>query len=67
MTEIRVDSESTLRSPGLPDAEQLFELIDSNREHLCRWLPALVSVASREQARSWRPGRSDEPGAERPS
>jgi len=66
MTEIRVDSEITLRSPGLPDAELLFELIDSNREHLGRWLPALVSVESIEQERAWLQGRIDDPGVEQP-
>ena len=66
MTEIRVDSEITLRSPGLPDAELLFELIDSNREHLGRWLPALVSVESIEQERAWLQGRIDDPGVEKP-
>ena len=66
MTEIRVDSEITLRSPGLPDAERLFELIDSNREHLGRWLPALVTVESIEQERAWLQGRIDDPGDEKP-
>ena len=64
MTEIRVASEITLRSPGLQEAALLFELIDSNREHLGRWLPALVSVESIEQERAWLQGRIDDPGVE---
>ncbi len=66
MTEIRVDSEITLRSPGISDAERLFELIDSNRAHLGRWLPELITVKSLEQERAWLQGRIDDTGGEKP-
>ncbi|MBT5320175.1 MAG: GNAT family N-acetyltransferase, partial [Chloroflexi bacterium] len=66
MTEIRVDSEITLRSPGIPDADLLFELIDSNRDHLGRWLPGLVAVKSVEEERSWLEKQIDNPDGERP-
>lgn len=66
MTEIRVDGEITLRSPGLVDAGRMFELIRSNREHLGRWLPTLASVESEEQERVWLQGRIDDPGGEKP-
>lgn len=66
MTEIRVDSEITLRSPGMPDADLLFGLIDSNREHLGRWLPGLVAVKSAEEERTWVQERIDGAGNERP-
>jgi ribosomal-protein-serine acetyltransferase len=66
MTEIRVDSEITLRSPGTSDAEGLFALIDSNRDHLGRWLPSLVAVESIDQERGWLQDRIDGQGAEKP-
>ncbi len=65
MTEIIVDSEITLRSPGLPDAEGLFDLISSNRKHLGRWLPALVAVKSIAQEREWLQGRIDDTDGEK--
>jgi ribosomal-protein-serine acetyltransferase len=66
MTEIRVDSEITLRSPGITDAEGLFALIDSNRDHLGRWLPTLVAVQTIDQERGWLQERIDGQGAEKP-
>lgn len=66
MTEIRVDSEITLRSPGITDAEGLFALIDSNRDHLGRWLPTLVAVQTIDQERGWLQDRIDGQGAEKP-
>jgi ribosomal-protein-serine acetyltransferase len=66
MSEIRVDSEITLRSPGITDAEGLFALIDSNRDHLGRWLPTLVAVQTIDQERGWLQERIDGQGAEKP-
>jgi ribosomal-protein-serine acetyltransferase len=50
----------------MPDAERLFELIDSNRAHLGRWLPELITVESLEQERAWLQGRIDDAGGEKP-
>jgi len=66
MTEIRVDSEITLRSPTESDAERLFELIDSNRAHLREWLPGLLAVETVEQERKWLQERIADSGGEKP-
>ena len=39
MTTIQVDNEILLRPPRMSDAEDLFALVDSNREYLRRWAP----------------------------
>ena len=66
MTEIRVDSEITLRTPTLSDAEGLFELINSNRAHLREWLPGLLTVETVEQERKWLQERITDTGGEKP-
>ncbi|MFP6593515.1 MAG: GNAT family N-acetyltransferase [Dehalococcoidia bacterium] len=66
MTEIRVDSEITLRSPTVSDAERLFELIDSNRAHLREWLPELLAIETVEQEREWLQERIADTGGEKP-
>ena len=53
MTTIVVDGEILLRRPTLEDAEDLFALVDSNRQHLRRWLPWVDFVASVEDERLW--------------
>ncbi|MCX8251686.1 MAG: GNAT family protein [Dehalococcoidia bacterium] len=66
MTEIRVDSEITLRTPTLLDAERLFELVNSNRAHLREWLPGLLAVKTVEQERKWLQERIADTGGEKP-
>ena len=53
MNTIVVDSEILLRRPTLEDAEGIFALVDSNRQHLRRWLPWVDFVASLEDERLW--------------
>ncbi len=43
---IKVDEEILLRWPSMADAEELFKLIDTNREHLGRWLPWVDAIQS---------------------
>lgn len=43
---IKVDEEILLRWPFMADAEELFKLIDANREHLGRWLPWVDAIQS---------------------
>ena len=45
---IKVDEEILLRWPFMADAEELFKLIDANREHLDRWLPWIEVIGSVE-------------------
>jgi ribosomal-protein-serine acetyltransferase len=66
MTEIQVDSEITLRTPTLSDAERLFKLINSNRAHLREWLPGLLAVETIEQERKWLQERITDTGGEKP-
>ncbi len=51
MTEIRVDTNTLLRLPRAADAVPLFELIDSNRAHLGRWLGWVDSTRGPEDTR----------------
>ena len=53
MITIVVDGEILLRRPTLEDAESLFALVDSNRQHLRRWLPWVDFVASLQDERLW--------------
>ena len=53
MTEIRVDDDILLRWPTIADAEDIFALIDSNRDHLSRWLEWVETVRSVEDERRW--------------
>ena len=53
MTEIRVDDDILLRWPTMADAEDIFALVDSNREHLGRWLPWVETMRSVEDEHRW--------------
>ena len=53
MVEIRVDDDILLRWPTLADAEDIFAPVDSNREHLGRWLHWVEAVRSVEDERRW--------------
>ena len=53
VTEIRVDDDILLRWPTMADVEDIFALVDSNREHLSRWLPWVETVRSAEDERVW--------------
>lgn len=53
MAEIRVDDDILLRSPTMADAEDIFALVDSNREHLGCWLPWIEAMRSLEDERQW--------------
>ena len=57
MTTIRVDDEILLRPPRMTDAEDLFALVDSNRDYLRRWLPWVDGVRSAKDYRRWIDGR----------
>ena len=53
VTEIRVDDDILLRWPTMADVEDIFVLIDSNRDHLRRWLEWVEAVRSVEDERRW--------------
>ena len=57
MTTIRVDDEIFLRPPRMSDAEDLFALVDSNRDYLRRWLPWIDTICSAKDYRPWIEGR----------
>ncbi|MBI4220606.1 MAG: GNAT family N-acetyltransferase [Chloroflexi bacterium] len=57
MRSIAVDSALRLRDPLISDAEHLFGLVDSNREHLGRWLPWISQVRTVADERAWIQGR----------
>ena len=57
MTTIRVDDEILLRPPRMSDAEDLFALVDSNRDYLRRWLPWVDGLRSARDYRPWIEGR----------
>ena len=48
-----VDDEVLLRQLTLDDAEELFALIDTNREHLGRWLPWVTAITSVDDERGF--------------
>ncbi|MCZ6536158.1 MAG: GNAT family protein [Chloroflexi bacterium] len=50
---IKVDEEILLRWPSMADAEELFKLIDTNREHLGRWLPWVDAIQSLDDEKGW--------------
>ena len=52
-TTLRVDDEILLRWPSMADAEVLFALVDSNRDHLGRWLHWVGTVRTVEDERRW--------------
>jgi len=45
-SEIEVDEQLTLRQLHLDEAEQLFKLIDKDRDYLKKWLPWVDSTES---------------------
>lgn len=57
MVEIRVDDDILLRWPTMADAEDIFALIDSNREHLGRWVPWVYAIRTVDDERQWVQGR----------
>ncbi len=57
MDTIRVDDDITLRWPSLDDMAAVFRLVDSNREHLGRWLPFVEITLSPEDERPWVEGQ----------
>ena len=59
---IKVDEEILLRWPFMADAEELFKLIDTNREHLGRWLPWVDTTRSVEDIGHWNRGSFGEQG-----
>jgi len=48
---IQVDNEVTLRPFDVRDAAAFFEVIDANRDYLCRWIPALEGIHSVQDER----------------
>lgn len=50
---IAVDEVLRLRDPLLSDAEELFRLVDANREHLGRWLPWVSHVRTVDDEHAW--------------
>lgn len=63
MTTIRVDDKIILQRPSLSDAKNVFALLDSNREHLGRWLPWVYAMHTVEDERRWLEDRL-QPGSE---
>ena len=59
---IKMDEEMLLRWPSMVDAEELFKLIDANREHLGRWLPWVDVIGSVEDVGHWNRGSFGEQG-----
>ncbi len=68
MDTIRVDDDIILRWPSLDDLALVFRLVDSNREHLGRWLPFVEITLSPEDERPWVEGHlaARESGANTP-
>ena len=60
MTTIQVDDEILLRPPRMSDADDLFALVDSNREYLRRWLPWVDRIRSTKDYRPWIEGGAAE-------
>ena len=60
MTTIRVDDELLLRPPRMTDAEDLFALVDSDRDYLRRWLPWVDGIRSAKDYRPWIEGGAAE-------
>lgn len=46
MFTLKVDQEIRLQLFQVQDSVRLFQLIEENREHLCRWLPWMVQITS---------------------
>lgn len=53
MFEIIIDNELRLRSLREDDAEELFRLVDSNRQHLREWLPWLDANTTSEHSQQF--------------
>ncbi|MBI4338805.1 MAG: GNAT family N-acetyltransferase [Chloroflexi bacterium] len=56
---ITVDDDILLRRPSLARAEDIYALVDSNREHLRRWLPWVDAMRSARDEREWLKGELD--------
>ncbi|MBI4311797.1 MAG: GNAT family N-acetyltransferase [Chloroflexi bacterium] len=63
-TTINVDDDIVLRRPTLPYAEDIYALVDANRDHLRRWLAFADSMRSVKDQREWLK-QMDEPGHDR--
>ena len=50
---IKVDSEISLHPVTLSDADEMYALVDANREHLGRWLPWVEGLRSVGDERRW--------------
>ena len=54
---VTLEDDILLRPPRLTDAEDLFALVDSNRDYLRRWLPWIDTIRSAKDYRPWIDGR----------
>ena len=50
---ITVDDDLVLRKPSLARAEDIYPLVDSNRDHLRQWLPWVDDMRSIKDERQW--------------
>ena len=50
---ISIDNETELRTFEIEDADELYALVDENREHLHRWMGWVDTTASVEQMRAF--------------
>ena len=50
---INVDEDIVLRKPSLARAEDIFRLVDANRQHLRRWLPWVDAMRAVKDERAW--------------
>lgn len=50
---IKVDNEISLHPVTLSDADEMYALVDANREHLGRWLPWVEGLRSVGDERRW--------------
>ena len=68
MDSLRIGDDIILRWPSLDDLAAVFRLVDSNREHLARWLPFVEITLSPEDERPWVAGQlaARESGASTP-
>ncbi|MBI4306030.1 MAG: GNAT family N-acetyltransferase [Chloroflexi bacterium] len=57
MRSIAIDGVLRLRDPLISDAEELYRLVDANRDHLSRWLPWVSQLRSVADERAWIQGR----------
>jgi len=52
-SEIKVDNQITLRQLMLDEADQLYRLVDNNREYLKEWLPWVEGTQSSEDSKKF--------------